>query len=71
LKFKVHNTGFTPTNVILENYRQKYQEKYRKILGLPPFWAKKSVTDKKSVLPIPVAALPMMVKSLRHAPTVL
>jgi len=26
-------------------------------LGLPPFWAKKSVTDKKSVLPILVAAL--------------
>ena len=57
LKFKVHNTGFTPNNVILENYRQKYQEKYRRILGLPPFGAKKSVTDKKLVLPIPVAAL--------------
>ena len=26
-------------------------------MGLPPFWANKSVTDKKSVLPIPVAAL--------------
>ena len=29
-------------------------------MGLPPFWAKKSVTDKKSVLPIPVAALSMI-----------
>ena len=57
LKFKVHNTGFTPNNEILENYRQKYLEKYRKILNLPPFGAKKSVTDKKSVLSILMAAL--------------
>jgi len=33
-------------------------------LGLPPFWAKKSVTDKKSVLPIPVAALDMSKPSM-------
>ena len=31
-------TGFKPNNVILENYRQKYQENYRKILSLSPFF---------------------------------
>ena len=39
----------------------------KKILSLHPSWAKKSVTDKKSVLPILVAALTSVRQAKRQA----